>query len=121
MEYREKKSEWQQQVEERRRKVVFPQSSKEETDSCVNFKERPTPFVGKMFFAFFAAVVLIFFLFLAYRLHREGALLSAVIVLGVIGVFFLGPLFGLLAWSTHRSMKKIQELKRSRRISPRQY
>jgi len=121
MEYRDKRNEWVREVEARRRDVEFPQASKEEVESCRNYKQQPLPLLGKMFYAALALCAVVCVLFVTYRLHRAGRLLEAVLVLTLTAFLSLGPIFVVLAWSTHRSLREIRDLNRNRKIRPHRY
>jgi len=121
MGYRDKRNEWLREVEQRRRDIVFPQFSKDEISLWRTLKQRPLNLPAKIAFIWFVVSMVGFAVFVLVQSHREGELRDLAVTTGLTIVLFIAPIFALIAWSVHRSLREIRDLNRNRKIRPHRY
>jgi fatty acid desaturase len=112
MEYRDKRDEWLRRVDADKRKAVFPHTANQDIERLQRLKYPPLTVWAKIIYTFLVLCLLA----LVFKFYREGQLLTVMVLLGVTAVLFLGPIFALIAWSTHKNLREIRDLKRHHRI-----
>lgn len=112
MEYRDKRNEWLREVEAGKREVVFPPTPNQDLERLQTLKHPPLTVWAKILYTFMVLCGLAF----AFKSYRDGQLFTLMVTLAVTTVLFLGPIFALIAWSTHRSLRNIRDFKRNHKI-----
>jgi hypothetical protein len=107
-----KREEWLQDIEARQRNVVFPNTVENETRFWRNLGTGPTRTSTKLGLAVLAIFVFgwaMVILVATYRAHVTVWFLLAMLAL-------CGPIFGAIAWATHRSLQGIERARRDHKI-----
>jgi hypothetical protein len=105
-----KRDQWLQYVETRQRNVVFPETLQNEIEGWRSLSKRPLTTTSKIGLALLAIMgwgMVIIVLFAA-----AGARMVWPLVIGMILLW--GPIFGVIAWATRRSLRQIEKTRRGR-------
>jgi hypothetical protein len=105
MNQRKQREQWLQDVEDRQKNIVFPQTLANETRLWRNLGTRKPTALTWTGLAILAIFALGFIGFLIYSLAREGTLLAGVLCI----LLLFGPIFGAIAWATRRSLRNLDD------------
>lgn len=108
---RHNRDQWLEEIEARQRNIVFPDTLRNETQGWRNLAKRPLTTTSKIGLALVAMMgwgMLVFVLFAA-----AGAGVVWPLVIGMILLW--GPIFGVIAWATHRTLRRIENTRRARK------
>lgn len=106
-----KRDQWLQEIEARQRNIVFPDTLRNETQGWRNLSKRPLTTTSQIALALLAIMgwgMVVFVLF-----EAAGAGMVWPLVIGMILLW--GPIFGLIAWATHRALRRIENTRRGRK------
>ena len=104
MSERKQREQWQRDVQDRQRNVVFPQTLANETrlwQNILNGNATMLTWVALAILALFVFGLVVVFLVI---LIRAGATWSAILA----PLLIFGPIFWLIAWATRRNLRKLE-------------
>ena len=102
---------WLQDVQDRQRNIVFPQTLVNETRLWRNIGTRPATPLTWAGLAIFGAFVLGFGGYVLFVILQAGVFWAFALRMVII----FGLIFGLIAWGTHRNLKKLKSAREIRR------
>ena len=106
-----KRDQWLQDIEARQRNVVFPDTVQNEARFWRNISQRPLTTSLKIGLALLAVLGWGVFARLLFSTIQEGV--TWAFVLGMLLLW--GPIFGVIAWATRRSLRNIHNARRGQR------
>jgi hypothetical protein len=106
---RHKRDEWLRDVEARQRNIVFPNTVENETRFWRNLGTGPSKTSTKLGLAVLAIFVFSLAGAVLVASYQVGAMWSFLLAM----LLFCGPLFGAIAWATRRSLRDIEQRRRS--------
>jgi hypothetical protein len=101
---RKQHQQWMQDVEDRQRNVVFPQTLANETRLWRNVLSGEATALTWAGLAVFGTFVFGFLIYILKVFNDSGGVLHGVLVT----VLIFGPMFGVIAWATRRNLRKIE-------------
>jgi hypothetical protein len=104
MSERKQREQWLQDIQDRQRNIVFPQTLANETRLWRNLGTRKPTALTWAGLAVLGLFVLGFAGYFLVILIQAGALLAGALVMLLI----FGPIFGLIAWATRRSLRNLE-------------
>jgi hypothetical protein len=104
MSERKQREQWLQDIQDRQRNIVFPQTLANETRLWRNLGTRKPTALTWSGLAVLGLFVLGFAGYFLVILIQAGALLAGALVMLLI----FGPIFGLIAWATRRSLRNLE-------------
>jgi hypothetical protein len=106
-----KRDRWLQEIEARQRNIVFPETLRNETQGWRSLSKRPLTTTLRIGLALLAIMGWGMLLRLLFAADKEGVIWPL-----IVGMLLLwGPIFGVIAWATRRSLRQIQNARRSRK------
>jgi len=107
-----KRDRWLEDVNNRQRNVVFPDTVQNEARFWRNLQDSPwktSTAVGMVILAIFVATLLTVFLVATLQAHALWAL-------ALVMLLVWGPFFAVLAWATRRTLQNIEKSRHGRRV-----
>ena len=108
---RNQREKWQQDVQDRQRSIVFPQTLANEIRLWRNIATGKPTALTWAGLALFGSFVIGFLSVIGIMLYREKVLWT--VALGTLLIF--GPVIGLIVWATRRNLRQLQSSNRNSR------